>query len=383
MRFAFPLGVILLVAFEVANVFFIMPMPGSQRMRSLDLAYLLYSWRWGIRIVAAGLILGGLSRAWRGGLARRAAAVVALLMAGAITGMVNFRMSADRIFLQPTRLVMAAPAENAVALDRLVVGIEIDGDARAYPLQFIGYHHQVRDTLRGKEVLVSYCTVCRTGRVFEPMVGGTLATFRLVGMDHFNAMLEDRATGSWWRQANGEAVTGPSKGKFLPEIPSQQVTLRQWLALYPGSLVMQPDPVFTAEYAKDYAFERGTSRSRLTGTDPRSWEEKSWVVGLRVGASARAYDWNDLLRAGAINDTLGGQPVVIVVAADSASFFAFSRPDSATRFTVSGDSLRAGRLAYAFNGRGAGNALAAIAASQEFWHSWQTFVPATTQYRPQ
>ncbi len=383
MRFAFPVGVILLVAFEVANVFFIMPMPGSQRMRSLEFAYLLYAWRWAFRLVAVGLILAGLPSAWRGGVVRRAATVVALLVGGALTWMFNFTMPADRIFLQPTVLVMAVPDRNAVALDRLVVGIEVAGEARAYPLQFIGYHHQVRDNIRGTEVMVSYCTVCRTGRVFEPRIDGELATFRLVGMDHFNAMLEDRATGSWWRQANGEAVTGPSKGKSLPEIPSRQVTLRQWLALYPASLVMQPDPAFTEQYAKDYAFERGTSRGRLTGTDPRSWEEKSWVVGLRVGGAARAYDWNDLLRVGAINDTLGGQPVVIAVAADSASFFAFARPDTATRFTVAVDSLRSGQLAYAFNGRGRAGALNAIVASQEFWHSWRTFVPTTTQYHPQ
>ena len=81
---------------------------------------------------------------------------------------------------------------------RLVVGVEIDGDARAYPVQFIGYHHQVRDTVHGAPVIVSFCTVCRTGRVFRPVVDGHPESFRLVGMDHFNAMFEDSTTGSWW-----------------------------------------------------------------------------------------------------------------------------------------------------------------------------------------
>ena len=74
--------------------------------------------------------------------------------------------------------------------------------------------------------MVSYCTVCRTGRVFAPVIAGRPATFRLVGMDHFNAMLEDQATGSWWRQANGEAITGQLKGTRLPELPSVQLTLK-------------------------------------------------------------------------------------------------------------------------------------------------------------
>ena len=168
---------------------------------------------------------------------------------------------------------------------------------------------------------------------------------------------------------------------MLAEFPSRQVTLRQWLSLYPSSRIMQGDPQFTAQYAQDYAFERGASRGRLTGTDPRSWEDKSWVVGLRVGQAARAYDWNELLREGAINDTLGGRPVVLVVAGDSASFYAFVRPDSGVRFVVAGDSLRSGAEAYAFNGKGPTGALEPMVASQEFWHSWRTFTPGTTRYQ--
>ena len=84
---------------------------------------------------------------------------------------------------------------------------------------FIGYHHQVRDRVGGTDVLVTYCTVCRSGRVFSPLVDGTLERFRLVGMDRFNAMFEDESTGSWWRQATGAAVAGPRKGIQLVVIP--------------------------------------------------------------------------------------------------------------------------------------------------------------------
>lgn len=380
MRFAFVLGLALLLVFEVANVYFIMPMPGSQRMRSLELAYLLYSWRWVARGIGVALVVAGFFSAWRGGPIRRVLVSASVLAVCAIAYQFNFVMAADAMFRQPTVVTMATGGANTVALDRLVVGIEIDGDARAYPLQFIGYHHHVRDSIAGREVLVTYCTVCRTGRVFDPTVQGAAERFRLVGMDQFNAMLEDRTTGSWWRQANGEAVAGPLKGTVMTELPSRQVTLRQWFALYPTSRVMQGDPSFAAEYAQDFAFERGTSRSRLTGTDPRSWEEKSWVVGLRVGSAARAYDWNALLRAGAINDTLGGQAIVLAVAADSASFYAFVRPSADTRFSVDGDSLRAQGQAYAFNGKGPAGALDPMVASQEFWHSWRTFNPGTTRH---
>lgn len=381
MRLGFALGLLLLAAFEAANVYFIMPMPGSQRMRSLELAYLLYSWRWLVRGCAVAVVVVGARSVWRSGTAARVVMMTASLAVAAMVYAFNFVMAADAMFKMPTQLILAPAERNTVALDRLVVGVEVDGEARAYPLQFIGYHHQVRDSIGGREVLVTYCTVCRTGRVFDPRIAGAVEHFRLVGMDHFNAMLEDETTGSWWRQANGEAVAGPLEGTILMELPSRQVTLRQWLALYPTSLVMQPDPAFTAQYAQDYAFERGSSRARLTGTDPRSWEEKSWVIGLRVGGTARAYDWNQLVREQVINDTLGGRPVVIAVAGDSASFYAFVRPDTAARFAVDGDSLRAGGRAYAFNGRGPGGTLEALVASQEFWHSWRTFNPGTGQFR--
>jgi hypothetical protein len=380
MRVLWILLVLALAAFEIAGVYFIMPLPGSQRMRSLSAAYALYQSRWIVR-GALGVTLAAVTirLAPRPGRFRWVMPVLGTAV-GALIWFVNFRMAADQMFRQPTVVRMANSADNRVALDRLVVGIEINGDARAYPLQFIGYHHQVRDSVGGQPVLVSYCTVCRTGRVFTPVVDGQLESFRLVGMDHFNAMLEDVRTGSWWRQANGEAVVGPRLGTVLPEIPSRQVTLGLWLSLYPHSRVMQGDPAFAAQYAKDYAYERGTSTSRLTGTDRRSWQDKSWVIGLTVEGKSRAYDWQQLLSTRAINDTLGGVPVVLALATDRASFFAFVRPSAALQFTMDGDSLSADGVRYALNGRSANGALTPIKASQEFWHSWRTFQPTTDRY---
>lgn len=376
----FLLGALALVLVEFLNVYLIMPLPGSQRMRSIDLAYAIYRWRWPLRGLAGLLMLGGLPAALRATGKGRWGAVLALMAASGVAFFTNFKMAADQIFQQPKVVTMRPAATNAVKLDRLVVGIEIAGEARAYPLMFIGYHHQVRDTVAGRPVMVSYCTVCRTGRVFSPMVDGVAEEFRLVGMDHWNAMFEDRSTGSWWRQANGEAVTGARKGTVLEEIPSQQVTLAQWFALHPASLVMQGDPAFTEEYAKDYAYEKGTSRKTLTGTDTTSWGEKSWVVGIAAGGAAKAYDWNRLRRERVINDQVGTTPIVLVLGRDSASYFAYARPDGATTFTLRGDSLVGGAAAYALDGRGAAGSLTPVSASQEFWHSWRTFQPATEKY---
>jgi hypothetical protein len=380
MKRLFYLGILLLVAFEVANVFFIMPLPGSQRVRNVDLAYQLYTWRWLIRGVALALIAAGILPALRAAGWRKVPALLALALTALVAWQTNFKMAADQIFLAPRSLIMTPHTENAVALDRLVVGIEIDGDARAYPIQFIGYHHQVTDTVAGQPVLVSYCTVCRTGRVFSPFVDGVQEEWRLVGMDQFNAMFEDRGTGSWWRQANGEALVGPRTGTKLTELPSRQVTLAQWLALHPTSRIMQADSGLMHRYSSSYAFEDGTSTSRLTGSDTTSWAEKSWVVGITLGGASRAYDWNRLRRERVINDELGGIPLVLVLVDDERSFFAFRRADPEPEMMLRNDSLVAGGSAWSLSGHGPTGQLEPVQASQEFWHSWRTFQPATSRY---
>lgn len=376
----FYLGILILVAFEVANVYFIMPLPGSQRVRNVELAYQLYTWRWLIRGVALALIAAGTLPALRAAGWRKVPALLALALAALVAWQTNFKMAADQMFLAPRSLIMAPWAENAVELDRLVLGIEIDGDARAYPIQFIGYHHQVTDTVAGQPILVSYCTVCRTGRVFSPFVEGVQEEWRLVGMDQFNAMFEDRSTRSWWRQANGEALVGPRKGTMLTELASRQVTLAQWLALHPSSRIMQADPELESRYSSSYAFEDGTSTSRLTGSDTTSWAEKSWVVGVTLGGESRAYDWNRLRRERVINDELGGVPLVLVLASDDKSYFAFRRTAADQVLALRNDSLVAGPEAWSLRGDGATGSLEPIQASQEFWHSWRTFQPATSRY---
>ena len=57
MKKIFWLGLIGLLVFEVLNVYFIMPMPGSQDMNSIDAAYFLNKWRWVFRGLFVVMIL--------------------------------------------------------------------------------------------------------------------------------------------------------------------------------------------------------------------------------------------------------------------------------------------------------------------------------------
>ncbi|MFD2934116.1 DUF3179 domain-containing (seleno)protein [Spirosoma flavum] len=384
MKNLFYIGIAGLLLFEVANVYFIMPMPGSQRMNSLDLAYFLYSWRWVFRAVFGLLIIGGVVPAVR---RSKWGALMALILVAGVGYAFNFQMAADHMFYQPGSVQLKAGNQNTIKPDREILGIEVNGQAKAYPIQFIGYHHQVLDTIGGQVVMVTYCTVCRTGRVFKPVVNGKSETFRLVGMDHFNAMFEDATTGSWWRQANGEAIAGALKGDTLPEVFSEQMTLKQWLALHPDSMVMQPDTTFNERYAKMSNYEQGKGSSDLTRMDSLSWHDKSWVVGLTVGNKAnpggtKAYDWNRLKRERLIHDTLANQPVLLVLANDNRSFFAYKRSTLSDHFILRNDTLTNGTQTYSLAGRSlsSGPNLVRLPAHQEFWHSWQTFHPGTARY---
>lgn len=377
MKKLFYFGLLALMAFEIMNVYFIMPMPGSQRMNSLNVAYQLYSWRWVLRSIFGIMIIAGTPsvfrhRFWWLG-------ILAALPVIFIVYMFNFSMTADHMFLQPENLVFKSKTDNVLTDSSIVVAVSYQQEARAYPIRYIQYHHQVRDTIAGKPIMVTYCNVCRTGRVFEPTVDGKPENFRLVGMDHFNAMFEDQTTKSWWRQATGEAVTGPLKGKALPEVESNQYTLRNFFVLHPTGQVMQADVAFKDTYDSLARFERGKSRGSLTRTDSLSWKDKSWVVGVQIGDQAKAYDWIELKKTRIVNDKIGSTPIVVAVAADDQSFAVFERGDE--EFTIRNDSLISPSGNYDFAGRGLDTDLRVLKGYQEFWHSWQQFHPNTQAYK--
>ncbi len=381
MKKLFYIGLIGIALFELLNVYFIMPMPGSQQVNNLDISYFLHTYRWFFRVGFGLLAIVGTASAFR--IRHKWIPAVVLLIVGFVAYQFNFKMSAQSMFQQPQQLIMLSSLENNIDEDRIILGIENQGEAKAYPIQFLTYHHQVRDTIGGKPIMVTYCSVCRSGRVFEPMVNGKSEQFRLVGMDQFNAMFEDQTTKSWWRQENGEAVAGRLKGTFLPEIASMQTTLKKWLTLHPQSLIMQSDEGSVMEYDSLAKFEQGKSKGDLTRTDSLSWKDKSWVVGIQIGDKSKAYDWNRLKKERVVNDVIDNQAIVLVLSEDDKSFAAFERPASNNLFSIQNDTLQSDSFSYNLAGKSLTNtaiSLKKVPVYQEFWHSWRTFHPQTEKY---
>lgn len=374
MKIYFFIGLAGISLLEIARVYFIIPMPGSQQWDSLELAYFLHSSRWIGRFLFGTMIIFGAKSAFD---SSKWAVVLTTIVSIAVIFAFNFKMTAERMFREPTNLTFSVYDQKSLADSSLVLVTSNNGEAKAYPIRYIAYHHQVRDQIGGKDIMVTYCSVCRTGRVFEPLVEGKPENFRLVGMDHFNAMFEDESTKSWWQQANGEAITGPLKGHQLPEVASSQMSLGKFFSLYPKGQVMDADPNFLSKYDSLGKYEFGLSKSKLTGTDSLSWKEKSWVVGIRLNGKSKAYDWNDLKAQRIILDQVADKPIALVLSEDQNSFRVFLRPSSHEEMRLApGDRIIFNQDTLNFKGENTSTGaleLVPITAYQEFWHSWRTF----------
>lgn len=380
----------LLIIFECLRVYLIMPMPGSQTINSIDLAYFLGSNKNIIRIILYLIILIPYLKIIKGNSTwEKVGLGVLSFVYIAIFYVFTFMMEADKMFFQPTSTYFYKIAENKIPLDKLIIGVTENGIDKAYPIQLIGYHHQVRDSIGQTPIMVTYCTVCRTGRVYSPIVNGKLENFRLVGMDHFNALFQDATTKSWWRQATGECIAGPLKGYKLKEINSEQLSLQAWFRKHPNAEVLQADEKFTAKFAKMDNYDKGKSKSNLTKRDTSSWQFKSWVLGINMGEVAKTYDWNYLEKNKIIQDSLPSLPIIILLENDSASFHTYNRTinNMILQFQKMNDSIIDtysqslwNKDGICIDGKLKGLTLTPIASYQEYLHSWEYFHPKSIRY---
>ena len=377
-------ALLLLFSAEILRVYFLMPFPGSQVSNTVPYAYWLERSIIWIRVLTLLLACFALLAVFKTGRTWAKVLLPFILIAYAFVFFAfNFRLRADKIFYQPVNKSFTAAGNAEMDRSKLVIGVMIDGQAKAYPIQLIGYHHQVMDTVGTTPVMITYCTVCRSARVYSPLINGKQESFRLVGMDHFNAVFEDATTKSWWQQATGTAITGPLKGHVLKEFPSSQLTLDAWLRKYPASLVMKPDTKFMDNYFRLEDYDRGTMQSDLVRRDRTPWQHNSWIVGIKNNLSSKVYDWNELLRKKIIQDSVDRLPILLTIENDSASFHVYDRRvgDAMLSFQMAGkDTLVDEKTHSSWNMEGVciggslkGKKLLPVQSYNEFWHSWQTF----------
>ena len=270
----------------------------------------------------------------------------------------------------------------------VVIGLEINGDARAYPLFILVWHEIVNDVVGGTPVAVTYCPLCYTNQVFERIVNGNEVEFGTSGkLYQSNLLMYDRWTDSYWSQGLGMAVTGKLSGIQLKTIPFDVITWGDWKKLHPDSLVLTTDTGHLRSYATDPYGDYYTDPRIIFPVDNMDdrMHPKEIILGFHEDGIYKAYKQNDVELHNVINDNIGETSLMLVSLFPQNSR-AFDRnlngeilqfqyvdgkiTDAKTESVWSYDGL-------AISGPLEGNYLTRISMEPEFWFSWVAFHPDT------
>ena len=161
------------------------------------------------------------------------------------------------------------------------MAVEIDGDARAYPVQMLIWHEIVNDTVGGIPVAVTYCPLCNSAVAYDRRVGERVLDFGTSGLLWNSALvMYDRQTESLWSHFTGDAIAGVLTGTELDTFPVATVSWRAWRDAHPDGLVLSRDTGFDRDYGREPVSRvrrpdeptvpvRGRGRRPLHRDDPR------------------------------------------------------------------------------------------------------------------
>ena len=287
-----------------------------------------------------------------------------------------------------------------------VISLEINGEAKAYPLAILMWHEIVNDELGGVPVTVTYCPLCNTAIVFDRRVNGQILDFGTSGkLRNSDLIMWDRQTESWWQQITGEAIIGSMTGTKLKFIPAPLVSWADFRDSFADGQVLSRDTGFQRNYNRapyggydqlnnnrPFLF-RGQIDSRLPAMER--------IVGLSFGDEVVVYPFMLFETVPVVNDTVGGQDIAIFYAGGTLSAFAGIGPSGNRQvgstgvfdpnldgqkltFRVEGDRIvddqtgsRWTILGQAVEGPLQGSKLEQVVHANHFWFAWQAFNPET------
>jgi hypothetical protein len=195
-----------------------------------------------------------------------------------------------------------------------VVGINLNGDIRAYPLQILVWHEIVNDNVDDVPIAVTYCPLCFTNQVFKRTVNHTVLEFGTSGkLYNSNLVMYDRTSKSLWSQALGEAIVGSYTGVKLERIPFDVAFWKDWKELYPKSKVLSKDTGSTRPYGADPYADYYNSPDILFPVSNRDGRLglKEIIVGLENDGVYKAYKLQDIEKLKVINDIINNKLVTL------------------------------------------------------------------------
>lgn len=256
----------------------------------------------------------------------------------------------------PATVRVADVEAHAWPGDGRVVGVEINGQTRGYPVAILNRHECINDTLGGVPIAVIFCPLCDSVSVVDRRLPGRSepATFGLAGLLlNSNVVFYDRVDGSLWSQVKLEAISGPHAGQSLIHLANWEIARwDDWRQAYPRATVIQPE--LEPHDQRDYTtapFTAYIETDRLMfpiARDDARLPRKTAVVGVRRGDEARAWPtaWVADQPGGRVRETWGGGTVELQADTD-------------------------GRVGVVAVPGGA-------AAVHTFWFAWAAFHPQTT-----
>ncbi|MFB5600003.1 MAG: DUF3179 domain-containing protein [Nitrososphaeraceae archaeon] len=220
-------------------------------------------------------------------------------------------------------------ADKILEDSELVVGLDINGDIRAYPLQILVWHEIVNDVVGGKPVAVTYCPLCFTNQVFNRTLSdGSTVEFGTSGkLYNSNLVIYDRKSNSLWSQALAEGIVGEYSGVELERIPFDVAYWKEWKKLYPESKVLSRDTGSVRPYGADPYGDYYTNDLILfpVANDDKRLGLKEIIIGLENENQYKAYRLQDIEAKKAINDVIGQNTKIALVSLEPFMVRVFDR----------------------------------------------------------
>jgi len=180
--------------------------------------------------------------------------------------------------IPPLRKPAMIAAREAGYLDdgNVVFGIDVNGDARAYPKRILAWHEMFVDVVGGVDVAGVYCTLCGTVILYETRIGAKLHHLGTSGfLYRSNKLMYDRDTQSLWSTVEGRPVIGPLAGQGI-ELKGRSVvttTWGEWRRRHPDTRVLSLATGHARDYGEGVAYQEYFASDELMfpvpGLDPR------------------------------------------------------------------------------------------------------------------
>ncbi|MEM7541017.1 MAG: DUF3179 domain-containing protein [Pseudomonadota bacterium] len=229
--------------------------------------------------------------------------------------------------------LISASQASYLSASEPVFGIEINGDARAYPYRIMDWHEMFNDEIGGVSVALAYCTLCGSGILYESTTDDYPEPF-VFGSSGFlyrsNKLMYDRQTHSLWNQFTGEPVVGPltNSGIRLNVRPVVTTTWGDWKRQHPDTKVLALDTGFERDYRPGSAYGDYFSNPDLMFPaihNDESLAAKDEVFVLRVSPGFKAWPLDQFSGGAAVNDRVGVFNVALIGDAKSRTVRAYRR----------------------------------------------------------